>query len=145
MHVSECVLIMAISIFMIIASLLLFARSINLHLLPADWQLNLTGHRRAPGIMYTHTDDAVVHKAYQQSRGIVSHLQGDTHIQAGGVIDIHPCGCNHRRLASPAVWGSFSREASNPPARSSSWTRGGRWNPLIRAHQYSIYIRFCTS
>lgn len=36
MHVSECVLIMAISIFMIIASLLLFARSINLHLLPAD-------------------------------------------------------------------------------------------------------------
>lgn len=36
MHVSECVLIMAISIFMIIASLLLFAHSINLHLLPAD-------------------------------------------------------------------------------------------------------------
>lgn len=111
MHVSECVLIMAISIFMIIASLLLFARSINLHLLPDDWQLNLTGHHWAAGIQALQhtsppTEDAESSMKCIKHRGhCLTHLQVDTHIQADSVIGIHPCGCNHRRLSKPSCVG----------------------------------------
>lgn len=149
MHVSECVLIMSISIFMIIASLLLFARSINLHPPACRLTAQSSGPSLGTGHTHTHKDRIVVHKAHlhQQSRGIVSHMQTHTHIQADSVIDIHPCECNHRRLSSPAVRRSAllllrSTVESNLQATASSLCdKGGRWYPLIRVHQANL----CTS
>lgn len=97
----------------------------------------------------------VVHKAnlHQQLRGIVSHMQTHTHthIQADSVIDIHPSECNHRRLSSPAVWGSTASPEQHcgvvPVSESSFWAIGGRWYPLIRAHQPSLSLSMykCTA
>lgn len=151
MHVSECVLIMVISIFMIIASLLLFARSINLHLLPADWQLNLTGHHWAAGIQplqhtSTPTEDAELFmKSISHRRHCLTHLQVDTHIQADSMIDIHPCGCNHRRLSQPSCVGlclasTVDLWSVRPAGKRSSWAVCGRCYPLIRVHHMPLSI-----
>lgn len=143
MHVSKCVLITVISIFMIIASLLLFVRSINLHLPPADWQLNLAGHRRAPRHWCTRIVDARLYTERLNNRGTLSRTPAGVHTSI--MIGIPPCGCNHRRLSSRAVWGAAqhhlcSAEASHPQPASSSWAIGGNWHPSIRVHPVSLLL-----
>lgn len=109
MHFGECVLIMAISIFMIIASLLLFARSINLHLLPADWQLNLAGHHWAAGVQAPQHTNTPSEDAGTVSTiaGIVSHTCRLTHTSRQTAwLTFTPVGVITGGYPSPAAWGS---------------------------------------